>query len=273
MANTRFPLFAAASAIVLSAACAESVVAPTAPPAAFGLSALEYDNPYGKFKICKEGTDASFSVQVAADAPVTVSVNAGECLVVAAYRDSTAEGLTVPTRVMVTELFSAETRLDSILKDSLVLDTAFSVARLTGTATVSGILTYGKGVTATFFNSPLNTEPPARLEGCTPGYWRQSRHFDSWPAPYAPNTAFSSVFANAFPGKSLHFVLTQKGGGLKALGRHTVAALLNAASDGVNYERSVAQVIAAFNSAVASRNYTALHRDFKRMNEKGCPLN
>ena len=37
-------------------------------------------------------------------------------------------------------------------------------------------------------------------------------------------------FDDAFPGMTLLEVLSQGGGGLNALGRHTVAALLNAAS-------------------------------------------
>jgi hypothetical protein len=46
------------------------------------------------------------------------------------------------------------------------------------------------------------------------------------PAPYAPSTPFSAVFDDAFPGKTLLQVLQQGEGGLTALGRHTVAALV-----------------------------------------------
>jgi hypothetical protein len=67
-------------------------------------------------------------------------------------------------------------------------------------------------------------------------------------------------------------VLGQGGGGLKALGRHTVAALLNAASPDVASGYTTAQVIAAFNAAFASGNYTALHDEFEDANEQGCPL-
>ncbi|MDH3224417.1 MAG: hypothetical protein OEO23_11935, partial [Gemmatimonadota bacterium] len=71
--------------------------------------------------------------------------------------------------------------------------------------------------------------PPGGGEGCTPGYWKQPHHFDSWTG-YDPEDLFSSAFEDAFPGMTLLEVLKQGGGGLKALGRHTVAALLNAAS-------------------------------------------
>lgn len=75
-------------------------------------------------------------------------------------------------------------------------------------------------------------------EGCTPGYWKQKQHFDSWTnPPYDPDNMFVSAgFDDAFPGMTLLEVLKQGGGGLKALGRHTVAALLNTASDGVAYD-------------------------------------
>jgi hypothetical protein len=112
-------------------------------------------------------------------------------------------------------------------------------------------------------------------EGCTPGYWKQPHHYDSWTAPYTPNTPFSAVFENAFPGKSLVQVLSQGGGGLKALGRHTVAALLNAASAGVDYEFSVAEVISMFNNTFPGNggSYNALKDIFEDFNESGCPLN
>lgn len=118
--------------------------------------------------------------------------------------------------------------------------------------------------------------PPPGGQGCTPGYWKAKQHFDSWPAPYTPDTPFGSVFANAFPGMTLLQVASQGGGGLKALGRHSVAALLNSASTGVDYDLTTAQVISGFNSAYASGNaetIEAQHILFMQNNEDGCPLN
>ncbi len=117
-------------------------------------------------------------------------------------------------------------------------------------------------------------------EGCTPGYWKQSQHFDSWPAPYTPETQFTSgtqfsdVFEDAFPGMTLLEVLGQGGGGLKALGRHTVAALFNGKSD-VSYDLSWMKVIEAFNSVYpgSKKEYEALKNEFAGLNEQGCPLN
>ena len=118
----------------------------------------------------------------------------------------------------------------------------------------------------------FNVRTPTGGEGCTPGYWKQSHHFDSW-VGYTPNQQFSSVFENAFPGKTLLQVLNLGGGGLNALGRHTVAALLNAASSGVDFDLSTAQVIAAFNGVFPGGDYEGQKNIFQGLNEEGCPLN
>jgi hypothetical protein len=116
--------------------------------------------------------------------------------------------------------------------------------------------------------------PPTGGEGCTPGYWKQDHHFDSWTAPYQPSDLFSTYFEDAFPGMTLLQVLEQGGGKLNALGRHTVAALLNAASADVDYAYTPAQVVSAFNAAYPGTDaaYNALKDDFEDENESGCPL-
>lgn len=112
-------------------------------------------------------------------------------------------------------------------------------------------------------------------EGCTPGYWKQEQHFDSWTTPYTPDTQFSAVFEDAFPGKTLLDVMKTGGGGLEALGRHTVAGLLNSASSGVEYGQTTADVINTFNAAYPGTKYgyNAVKDDFAESNERGCPLN
>ena len=110
-------------------------------------------------------------------------------------------------------------------------------------------------------------------EGCTPGYWKQGHHFDSWASPYTPETLFSDVFEDAFPGKTLLEVLGQGGGHLIALGRHTVAALLNAASSGVSYDLTVDEVVEGFNDVFPGGDYEDLKDYFEDFNEQGCPLN
>jgi hypothetical protein len=133
----------------------------------------------------------------------------------------------------------------------------------------------GAGMRRTDVDFGFCPEPPGGGEGCTPGYWKQCQHFDSWPAPYTPRTQFSAVFENAFPGKTLLQVLKQGGGGINALGRHTVAALLNGASSGVDYDLTAAEVISRFNAVFPGSvaDYESLKNFFEAFNEQGCPLN
>lgn len=86
---------------------------------------------------------------------------------------------------------------------------------------------------------------------------------------------FSSIFEDAFPGMTLLDVMNTHGGGLNVLGRHTVAALLNASSPDVNSGQSTAEVIAAFNAVYPGERwqYNAVKGDFESINESGCPLN
>ncbi|MHC5025792.1 MAG: hypothetical protein ACYTGR_03425 [Planctomycetota bacterium] len=118
-------------------------------------------------------------------------------------------------------------------------------------------------------------------QGCTPGYWKQPHHFIDWSAPYQPDDMFSMYFEDAFAGKSLLTVLSQPASAdpgpnsLNSLGRHTVAALLNAANDEVSYGMSPQGVIDAFNAVYpgTDEEYTALKNEFAASNEAGCPLN
>jgi hypothetical protein len=120
-------------------------------------------------------------------------------------------------------------------------------------------------------------------DGCTPGYWKQEQHFDSWTG-YAPDDLFADTtgiradlsvaqFEDAFPGMTLLDVLSQGGGGLNALGRHTVAALLNVASPDVDYAYThTSTVIDAFNNVFPDGDYEGLKNIFAGLNELGCPL-
>jgi hypothetical protein len=112
--------------------------------------------------------------------------------------------------------------------------------------------------------------------GCTPGYWRQKGHLDSWPnPPFAPDTLFESVFGRDVLGDespTLRQAVKFKGGGLKALMRHTVAALLNAASPDVSFDLTIAEVIAAFQAAFDSGDFGPTKDLFDDLNNQGCPL-
>jgi hypothetical protein len=113
--------------------------------------------------------------------------------------------------------------------------------------------------------------------GCTPGYWKQQHHFDSWPAPYTPNTLFEAVFGRDVPGDpTLSEALRLNGGHLNALMRHATAALLNAASSQLAPDPAIdtpGEVILAFRAAFDSEDYETAKNQFEASNEIGCPLN
>jgi hypothetical protein len=113
-------------------------------------------------------------------------------------------------------------------------------------------------------------------QGCTPGYWKQPQHFDSWTVHTQTDT-FDSVFGvSAFPASlTLLQALQQGGGGINALGRHAVAALLNAVSPNVNYPITSADVIALTQAAINSGNKTLIEQTKNRLesyNQLGCPI-
>ena len=107
-------------------------------------------------------------------------------------------------------------------------------------------------------------------EFCSLGYWKQEQHFDSWQS-YVPSQQFSSIFENAFPGKTLLQVLQQGGGGLNKLGRDTVTALLNAGS--VNFPYSQADVINMFNATYPGSIHSYELLSIKFTLKENCPLN
>ncbi len=109
-----------------------------------------------------------------------------------------------------------------------------------------------------------------KLEYCSHGYWKAEQHFDNW-FGYSPNQQFSSVFENAFPGKTLLQVLKQGGGGLNRLGREAVVALLNAGS--VNSPYTQAQVISAFNDVYPGTTSSYDKLTSKFLIPENCPLN
>jgi hypothetical protein len=123
------------------------------------------------------------------------------------------------------------------------------------------------------------------LEGCTPGYWKQSQHFDSWMG-YTPTDLFATVFGESVTinysdgGKpqpvtnpTLLQALGANGGGVNALARHAVAALLNSSNTNVDYPLTTAAVIGMVTDALPNGDIAGAHTTFATNNELGCPLN
>jgi len=133
-----------------------------------------------------------------------------------------------------------------------------------------------KVTTTTVKTTTTTSTIPKKAEGCTPGYWKQDHHFDSW-VDFDPSDSFEDVFGRDVPGDpSLLQALQQGGGGLTALMRHAVAALLNASSpdvDPVPAFNTTAEVIAAFQAAFDSGDYSTTKDLFETSNQSGCPLN
>lgn len=121
-------------------------------------------------------------------------------------------------------------------------------------------------------------------EGCTPGYWKQPQHFDSWNVD-----PFSFGFADAFPdacnwdadlekpengslcSRSLLEALSLKGGGANALGRHAAAAWLNTQS--VDFMYAQYEVESMVDAALEMGIYEITKDGLADANEAGCPLN
>ncbi len=120
-------------------------------------------------------------------------------------------------------------------------------------------------------------------EGCTPGYWKTDQHLDSWVATgFSPNQTLESVFdvpdSLGIDTITLRQALgpptpgALNGGGVNALLRHAVAALLNAAHPDVDNGLTAASVIADTNAALASGDYEDQKNIFAALNEQDCPL-
>lgn len=146
----------------------------------------------------------------------------------------------------------------------------------TGEVLAVGVIS-GQSVTA---NDPTHLvceqviiPPPIGQQGCTPGYWKQPQHLDSWTS-YETTANYATVFgvSSSFT-KTLLEALGQGGGNQVALGRHAVAALLNAASYNVAYPVTADQIIALVQSAYATGQFEAAKNQLAAYNELGCPLN
>jgi hypothetical protein len=116
-------------------------------------------------------------------------------------------------------------------------------------------------------------------QGCTPGYWKQKQHFDSWvkyipePSPEDPEELYmyNKVFDVDYV-KTLLEALKTGGGDEKALGRHATAALLNAANPDVNYFYTVYEIINMVQQAYDTDDFEGVKNLFEAENERGCPL-
>ena len=107
-------------------------------------------------------------------------------------------------------------------------------------------------------------------EGHTPGFWKtnvDTKGAVAWPRTddgtlvLDPTNSVRSLFGalpSQYDSVSLHDALGLKGGGVSALLRHAVAAVLNAIHPDVGYPLSAAEVIARVDAAIASGDRSAI---------------
>ena len=114
-------------------------------------------------------------------------------------------------------------------------------------------------------------EPCDKL-GCTPGYWKQPQHLDSW-VFYSPDAYFDDTFGVG-PRITLLDALWLKGGGENAFLRHATAGLLNSVHPDVHYYYYHDALL-----AFVQNTYAGTPPDFEYnkdllagWNEAGCPL-
>jgi hypothetical protein len=154
--------------------------------------------------------------------------------------------------------------------------TATATSTATNTATAPNTPSRTPTATNTATRTPnatsTRTNTAGAIQACSPGYWKTHTGPGKWPSPYSPDELFVTAFGvDAFPGQSLHDVLATGGGGLTALGRQIVNALLDSVELS-NYPLTTALVISDFKSAFASGNYDALTKQIEGYGDN-CPLN
>ena len=102
--------------------------------------------------------------------------------------------------------------------------------------------------------------------------WKQEHHLQYWQT-CDPSDLFDDVFGvTSSHGLNLLKTLQQGGGGEIAMGRHAVAALLNAASKEVAFGFTEAEVIALVQGAYASGDFSIAHEALEEQNELECTV-
>ena len=225
--------------------------------------------PGKKLVLCKEGASGTFTATLAQGSLGSLAVtnpftvNAGQCIDVYIGRaNPSAEEPIDEVTITETSAIPVSIRLEGV-------DGTQCLVAASGPNFMTLWLNTFNGCVLTFVNEP---PPPPPGEGCTPGFWKNS--VGSWPAGYLPGADFDATFSvNLFsPNISLMTALNLGGGGREALARHAVAALLNSASSGVDYELSPAQLIAIVQAAAAGGDFESAKNRLAALNEIGCGL-
>lgn len=120
--------------------------------------------------------------------------------------------------------------------------------------------------------TPQGESQPASPLGLTPGFWQQEQHFYAW-TDYTQTDSFETVFGVTATGSpTLLDALADGGGGEDALGRHAVAALLNATNPYVNYPFTREEIILKVQQAYDTGDFESTKDLFEEANEAGGEL-
>lgn len=115
--------------------------------------------------------------------------------------------------------------------------------------------------------------PNCRQEGCQPKYWSEPKHFFQWDK-FEPEQRFNAVFGVERAGDPTLLEALQARG-LDAelvLGRHAVAALLNATSDGIGFGFTKENVISMVQEAYRTGEFQVIKNILAKENLRDCPL-
>ena len=167
--------------------------------------------------------------------------------------------------------------------------TTTQVGTYNWTASYSGDSNNNPAVSACGTEQVTVTKPLGG-QGCTPGFWKNPKHFSLW-TNYTPTQLVGSVFSvpAVFPdgssgtslsGATLADGLAFQGGSTlngasQILLRAAIAGLLNSTNAGVAYPFTTAQIISNVNTALNSGDRTQitnLAAQIDNANNGGCPL-
>jgi hypothetical protein len=122
-------------------------------------------------------------------------------------------------------------------------------------------------------------------EGCGFSFWRNPKHADSWVGTgLSPGSNLADVLGGvpatlAKPEQkltpaelSLAQSLGLRGSGVNRLLRETVAAMLNAETDGVSFDLTSDEVVEMYESAIAGGDVGTTAKTLKQYNNQACPL-
>ena len=203
---------------------------------------------------------------------------------------ATATATDTPTATVTPTATATDTPTSTATPTATATDTPTptdtSTPTATDTPTATATPTRTPTATATDTPTPTPTSSPTVTptpvpEGCTPGFWRN--HLADWTPtgfrPISPNVSrFEAIFErNAFTDNpTLLEVLGFGGGGLDALSRQAVSALLSAAHPDIHPDPSldtVEEVIALWQEAFDGERDIEQTKDiFEASNEAGCPI-